>query len=219
MEKIVADLDGQIDIFENDIEMYLRMFCESNNIQNMKAESQSVWNSCLRYIYKHIFKGTDILKSKDNLYNPNNSIMSNYNTYNYNLVLEVLDIYIHDMCMKYDKEVSIVGFSILTGIDQETIYSWGRSSNSSKLSKSGTEIYKKLRDFREESLSNKLVTGKQNPVGVLGVLNRHYQWNMPGVSRETSQKAALGASELPKLGQNQPIIRQIAQHENASIDE
>ena len=213
MEKIT----NQIEIFENDIEMYLKMFCEENEIQNMKAESQSVWNSCLRYIYKHVFKGTDILKAKDNIHNPNEYIPSNYNAYNYNLVLDVLDIYIHDMCMKYDKEVSIIGFSILTGIDQETIYNWGRNNN--KLSSLSSEIYKKLRDFREESLSNKLVTGKQNPVGVLGVLNRHYQWNMPGVSRETTQKAALGASELPKLGQNQPIIRQIAQHENASIDE
>ena len=46
------------------------------------------------------------------------------------------------------------------------------------------------------------MTGKQNPVGVLGVLNRHYQWNMPGVSREQAGKRALTAAELPKLGEN-----------------
>ena len=60
-------------------------------------------------------------------------------------------------------------------------------------------MYKKLSQFREESLSNKLVTGKQNPVGILGVLNRHYQWNMPGVSREQANKRALTDAELPKL--------------------
>ena len=53
---------------------------------------------------------------------------------------------------------------------------------------------------REESLSAKLVTGKQNPVGILGVLNRHYQWNMPGVSKETGTRKALDASQLPQLG-------------------
>lgn len=209
MERM-QDQDQTIEVFENDIELYLKMFCEENQIQNMKTESQSVWNSCLRYIYKHVFKGTNILKAKDNIYNPNNIMVSNYNAYNYDLVMDVIDIYIHDMCMKYDKEVSIIGFTVLTGIDQEVIYNWGRDNN--KLSRKGFEIYQKLRDFREESLSNKLVTGRQNPVGVLGVLNRHYQWNMPGVSREKSQNQALTAAELPKLGgkqaQNIAILEQ-----------
>ena len=60
------------------------------------------------------------------------------------------------------------------------------------------------------------MTGKQNPVGVLGVLNRHYQWNMPGVSREQANKSALTAAELPKLGENHNSVVQIAQNENDS---
>lgn len=211
MEKISGQ-EQTIEVFENDIDLYLHEFCESNNIQNMKNESQSVWNSCLRYIYKRVFKGTNILKSKSNIHSPNEYIPSNYNSYNYDLVLDVLDIYIHDMCMRYDKEVSIIGFSILTGIDESIIYDWGNGVN--KLSSTCSKIYKKLRDFREESLSNKLVTGRQNPVGVLGVLNRHYQWNMPGVSRESAKNTALTAAELPRLGQNPTIISQIAQNEN-----
>jgi hypothetical protein len=34
---------------------------------------------------------------------------------------------------------------------------------------------------------------------VLGVLNRHYAWNLPGVSREQANKNTLSAAELPKL--------------------
>ena len=79
------------------------------------------------------------------------------------------------------------------------IYNWGNERT--KLSSLSFNVYKKLNEYREESLSNKLVTGRQNPVGVLGVLNRHYQWNMPGVSRESTNKQALTASELPQLGQ------------------
>ena len=52
---------------------------------------------------------------------------------------------------------------------------------------------------RDERLSNKLVTGKQNPVGVLGVLNHHYGWNMPGARGEPENKKVLTAAELPKL--------------------
>ena len=128
---------------------------------------------------------------------------STYNMYNYDMCMDVLNIYVYDMCMKYDKEVSVIGYSTLTGISQSIIYEWANGEGR-KLSSKGMDIYKKLNEFREESLSNKLVTGRQNPVGVLGVLNRHYAWNLPGVSREQTEKRALTARDLPKLGTNQP---------------
>ena len=206
MEKVIDQVDNA-EVFENDIQLYLTMFCEENDIESMKNESQSVWNSCLRYIYKHVFKGTDKLKHKDIILHDNTYVPSNYNMYDYNIVLDIVDIYIHDMCMKYNKEVSIIGFSVLTGIDESIIYDWGNNVN--KLSNTSSKIYQKLRAYREESLSNKLVDGKQNPVGVLGVLNRHYQWNMPGVSRETSKKQTLTAADLPQLGSKNIQIAQI----------
>jgi hypothetical protein len=201
MEK-VKDAAVSVEVFENDLLMYLSMFCEENQIEDMKRESQAVWNSCLRYIYKHVFRGTDILKTKVNVNGNNNIMPSTFNAYNYDLVLSVLDIYIYDMCMKYDKEVSIIGFSTLTGIDESVIYDWS-NGNSGTLSTQSSKIYEKLRNFREESLSNKLVTGKQNPVGVLGVLNRHYQWNMPGV-KEQGTKKQLSLTDLQgmKLSEN-----------------
>ena len=196
MEK-VQEQEQTIEVFENDIQLYLSMFCEENGIEDMAKEPQSRWNSCLHYIYKHVF-ANGCLKQSNNIYNINNNIPSNYNSYDYDMVLKVLDIYIFDMCMRYDKDVRIIGFSTLTGIDESVIYDWG-NGESGKLSSLSSKIYKKLSQFREESLSNKLVTGKQNPVGILGVLNRHYQWNMPGVSREQANKHALTAAELPKL--------------------
>ena len=196
MEK-VQEQAQTIEVFENDIQMYLAMFCEENGIEDMKKESQSVWNSALYYIYKHVFKN-GCLKNKDNIYIDNNIMSSTSNMYNYDMCMDVLNIYVYDMCMKYDKEVSVIGYSTLTGISQSIIYEWANGENR-KLSSKGMDIYKKLNEFREESLSNKLVTGNKNPVGILGVLNRHYQWNMPGVSREQANKRALTADELPKL--------------------
>lgn len=194
----VQEADQTIEVFESDIELYLKLFCERDKIEDMRAQSQSVWNSALRYIYKHVFDN-DVLKQKNNIDNPNSSMQSNYNAYDYKKVLEVLDIYIFDMCMRYDKEVSIIGFSTLTGIAESAIHEWGNGGL--KLSPISQEVYKKLYYYREESLSNKLVTGKQNPVGVLGVLNRHYAWNLPGVSKERTNERALTAAELPKLGE------------------
>jgi hypothetical protein len=107
----------------------------------------------------------------------------------------------------YNKEVSIIGFSNLTGIDTDTINDWGNNSN--KLSTSCSVIYKKLSKMREESLSNKLADGKQNPVGILAILNRHYQWNLPGVSKESAKAGALSAAELPRLGTKTAATPQI----------
>ena len=107
------------------------------------------------------------------------------------------------MCMKYDKEVSILGFSILSGINDATIMEWRNNKSSTR----SFEIYKKLIQFREESLSNKLATANKNPVGVLAILNRHYQWNLPGVSKEAASKSNLSledmAGRIAELTQNQ----------------
>ena len=187
---------SDIEVFENDISVYLTMFCEENGIEDMKKESQSVWNGALRYIRRHVFNNKDLLKDTNNIYNTNNSIPSNYNMYSYEFVNNICDIYI-DLCFINDKEVSILGFSNLTGIDNETINVWG--NNDSKLSTLSFGIYKKLSQFREESLSNKLVTGNKNPVGVIAVLNRQYGWASPYTSDSNKQKRTLSAAELPKL--------------------
>lgn len=189
----------EMQIYDDVFQELIDQFCIDNNIDDMRTASQSVWNSCLRNIYKHLFKNSDVLKSKELQHTGNQVQSSNNNAYDITAVNELLDVYIYDLCMKYDKEVSIIGFTTLTGITQETIYEWGNSSGLNKLSQSRSEIYKKLNQFREESLSNKLATGNKNPVGILAILNRHYSWNLPGVSKESAPKQALTAADLPRL--------------------
>ena len=123
--------------------------------------------------------------------------------------------------MMYDKEVSAIGFSLLTGIDRYTIATWrDEGTKSSPLS---SDIGKKISDFREESLSAKLATAKRNPVGILAILNRHYGWNLPGVSREQqNHKQALTASDLPQLGgangQNTSMLTDSGAYDDSNID-
>lgn len=202
MEKITEN----IEVFDNDIDYFLHEFCEIRNIDDLKNESQNVWNGCLLYINRKVFKNTNKLKLKESL-----TVLGNCNAYDIDIVNSVCDYYIY-LCNVYDKEISIMGFSKLTGINRDTIIDWGNNIN--KLSTKGCDVYKKLIEEREESLSGKLVTGKQNPVGVLGVLNRHYQWNMPGVSKETSKKLVLTAADLPQLGGKNIQIAQIPSDEN-----
>ena len=197
----VKDTPNTIDIFENDIDLYLHQFQEEQGIEDLRTIGQSVWNGALRYIYNHVFKpNPGILKSKVNYKIDNNIIPSNCNMYDYELLAELADYYIYNMCMVNNKEVSILGFTTLTGIDESIIYDWGNDSN--KLSTSASKIYKKLSAMREESLSNKLVDGKQNPVGVIACLNRQFGWASPYVSDSNRNRRALADNELPKLSGN-----------------
>ena len=110
------------------------------------------------------------------------------------------------MSMLYDKEVSIMGFCNLTGIDKDTITTWSKPD---RLSTSSMSIYKKLCENREESLSNKLVTGNKNPVGVIAVLNRQFGWASPYTSDANRQQQPLTAAQLPRLDTQPQDIAQI----------
>ena len=203
----MENCEACIEVFENDIDLYLHQFMEEQGIEDLKTTPQSVWNGALRYIYNHVFKNNpEILKSR-NLYNMDNNIIpSTCNMYNYDLLLELADYYIYSMCMVYNKEVSILGFSTLTGIDDTNIYNWGNERG--KLSTSAFNIYKKLSSMREESLSNKLADGKQNPVGVIAMLNRHYGWASPYTSdANKGKRQALSQEDLIKLKQNPEILQ------------
>lgn len=191
------------DVFANDIEYYLQEFCEQRKppIEDMTTAPQGVWNAALLYIQHHLFKGTNKLKLNSHLSgykNNNNSDItsnlnkSNCNAYNISLVNDICDYYIY-MCYQYGKEVSILGFNKLTGIDDNTIYAWRDEKNI--LSESGADIYKKLSQEREESLSAKLVDSKQ-AVAQIAILNKHYGWNLPGVSKEREVKKVLTAADI-----------------------
>lgn len=166
-----------IEVYENGIAEYLDAYIAESGIEDMRKEPQSRWNAALLYINRNYFKiQPDILKTgnycEGNLKHGNSS---NNNAYDIDIINNICDIYI-DLCYEYDKEISILGFSKLTGINQDTLYDWGNES--SRPGTSACEIYKKLSREREESLSNMLISGKRNPVGLLGALNRHYGWNM-----------------------------------------
>lgn len=205
MEK-VEDYKADPEIFENEIDMYLQIFCENQKppIEDLTKASQSVWNAALMYVHRHIFKNREYFRNTENIQANNKAPISNYYIYNYNLVNDVCDYYIY-LCMKYEKEISILGFSNLTGIPDSTVYDWGYNPQR-QLSRVGSEICKKLQKYNEESLENKLASGKANPVGVIAILNRRHGWASPYTADSNRQRSqALTADQLPQLGQKDPV--------------
>lgn len=198
-QKTTERIKEQVETFEvysNDIELYINLFCEDQGIEDLRKESQSVWNACLMYVQRHVFPDRQALKATKNSPEYVNNIMpSTCGAYNYDLLDTIVNTYIY-YCYMYDKEVSIQGFSKLVGIPKTVIDLWGTDL---RLSKKSINIYKKLIAEREESLSAKLASGKSNPVGILSILNHWYSWNLPGVTREQGTRTALTAAELPRL--------------------
>lgn len=214
VEKL-EEMDQKAEVFENDIELYLHMFCESHGIENEYDIYPSQWNAALKYIYNHVIKNNpDILTIPHTV----------SNSYNLNAVNELLDIYIF-MCYCHNQEISIQGFSFISGISRDTIHSWGNSSTRAYIYKdlqgniinnmalsnlkedeyvkepstAASDIYKKLVANNEESLVCLMKDRRYNPMKFLPILNKRHGWNLPGVSKEQTGKRALSASELPKL--------------------
>lgn len=215
MEK-VQEQEQTTEVFENDIALYLKMFCESHGIDSEYDIFPSQWNGALNYIYNHVIKNNpDILTIPHTV----------SNSYNLIAVNELLDIYIF-MCYCHNQEISIKGFSLLSGISRETIHSWGSSNTRAYIyrdlqgniidytainnlkeneytkepSAAASDIYKKLVENNEESLVCLMKDRRNNPMKYLPILNKRHGWNLPGVSKEQTSKRALSASELPRLG-------------------
>lgn len=181
------EVNNTVDVFKSDIDMYINLWMEERNIEDLCKVSQNRWYNCCKYIYEHVFKVNPKYLKDDNNIN---------NAYDTDKVNEVLDIYI-DLCNDYEKVVNIVGFTFFTGIHRDTLNGW---VNGVQLASSGSDICKKIDEMREESLVGLQVSGKGNPMNYMPSLNKYCGFNMPGVRDQGSRVRALTASELPKLG-------------------
>ena len=181
--------EQKTEVYTGNIQESIANYCIDHDIKvnEIYKFDQQRWNSVLLYIYRQVFKPC----KNDGVVRRYNE-KSNIDYSNRELIDNVCDIYIA-LCYEYSKEVSIMGFNKLTGIDEETINNW---ANDAGAERGSLGVRKKLLAEREESLSNKLASGKGNPVGILGILNRHYGWNM---GQPRGQTAAQKAPDLPGI--------------------
>lgn len=208
MEK-VEDFKDSEEVFENDIDLYFNEFCNKEKIDNMTEAPQSIFYAALIYVYNHTFKNTNRLKLKGRLQGYNNNYYSNQyrninnsncNSYNYEYLNYIADYYIF-LCYKYNKICTVSGYCKLTGIREDVVYNWGSESRTPQLSTSAYNLHQKLSKDYESSGEARLWSSK-NPIGHLAAMNHHFNWNLPGVSRETNQRQALTAADIRQQLQN-----------------
>lgn len=156
--------DNGLEVYTDMIYYFLDEWKESHGIDDLVKCTQSRWNHCLLFLYENIFKNTDRLKN------------GYKNGYDEKKLLEVCDIYAR-LCFLYEKEISIRGFSFLTGVSEAVIYTWGNGSN--RATSNCLEIYKKLTSTHEETLRNRLYD-KGGALGYTVLVNHDCGYNMPG---------------------------------------
>lgn len=184
--------NNTVDVFKDDIDMYIHVWMEERNIEDMCKVSQNRWYNCCKYIYEHVFKvNPQYLKDDRNI----------NNQYDTEKVDNILNLYI-DLCNDYEKIINITGFTFFTGIHRDTLNNWVNGSRPGTI---GFDVCKKIDQMREESLVGLQISGKNNPMCYMPSLNKYCGFNMPGVRDQGTRARALTAEELPHLGANNCI--------------
>ena len=160
-------------------------YCAVKGIEENDIPPQ-IWNDIIDELYIKLFKPCKrLLKTDNNLYNQYD-------------VSKVEYIYINiyrRLCNSHCQEISQKGFLDMSGIGKQTLYDWAGG----KLSTQSSDLQQKIMDDNEQSLEAMLHDKRINPMKVLPSLNKKHGWNLPGVSRESANKTALTAAELPQL--------------------
>lgn len=142
-------------------------------------------------------------------------LISNNNSLRRDIINDLSDMYI-SLSFAFNQIPSIYSFTRMMGISRETLYSWSGNTNNMQASE-GNDITKKIHEASEYALTGRLTDGRQNPVGVLGVLNHFHGWNESADNKPEPRKITL--QEMRESlglslqdGQNaEKSIRQIAQ--------
>ena len=192
-DDVVIKVDD-VEIIEDDFIDAIEEAAARFHYDDINSISQRQWKAVLKYAGDRIFKDKSILKSKELIVYNGNTIPSNSNRYDYNILNTLCDYYMH-ISDRYNKLISIEAFSLMLGLSREVVRLWSEHEPSTPT----FAIYKKLKDNRLDCIKdNSFDNG--NVTGTMYVGNVEYGTNLPGVREDSARRAALSASELPKLG-------------------
>ena len=191
-DSLVVDCNG-VEIYENDFELAIADACKKEHIEDLRTAKQGPWQAVMRDVGKRIFGDNSILRDKNTVILEGNSIPTNNNRFNYDVISTLLEYYIY-LSDRYDKLVSTEAFSLFINVPRETIARWKQLEPGS----SRNHIFKKINDTRLKCILNHAYDNG-NVTGTMYVGNVEYHTNLPGVSREQGGKQALPDAQLPKL--------------------
>lgn len=184
------------EIYENKIKYYANEYINDlpegeDSINN----NPSLFTGMIKYIYKHLFKPG---KKDKVLYNSNTVL----DTGDIDTIDDIWSIYT-ELCYKYNKRPTLLNFSLLVGISNDTFTTWEQGEYRGGSDGAGSAHSRTVKKWRKECESS-LVDGatERNSVGCIFALKANYGYT------ETPQRIEITGAQAPALSQED--IRQIA---------
>lgn len=187
---------------ENGVEVYESKVHELadeyiNNLDDPESinNNPSLFTGMLKYIYKYLFKPG---KKDKVLYNTNTVL----DTGDIDIIDDIWSIYT-ELCYKYNKRPTLLNFSLLVGVSNDTFTTWEQGEYRGGGDGAGSAHSRTVKKWRKECESS-LVDGatERNSVGCIFALKANYGYT------ETPQRIEITGTNAPALSQED--IRQIA---------
>ena len=159
---------------------YINTLSDPESINN----NPSLFTGMIKYIYRHLFKNNPI------------------NNDDIGLIDNIWSIYT-ELCYKYSKRPTLLNFSLLVGINNDTFNAWKNGEYRRGENGTSSEHSRTVKKWLAECESS-LVDGatERNSVGCIFALKANYGYT------ETPQRIEITGSNAPALSQED--IRQIA---------
>lgn len=195
-KKIYQTADGQeitsVEDMRNIAFDIVRNYCVENDVEEDNIKPL-IWLDIIAEIYNILFKPCNKFLRKEN---------AKYGEYDISKVEYIYNHIYKRLCYKHGQEVYLKAFCDMVGVGTSTINDW----NSGRLNSQRSDLQQKISQDNEESLFALMKDSRINPMKILPKLNKVHGWNMPGTrSQLTDTEKALCASELPRLGGQNPL--------------
>ena len=184
MANTIKTTDG-IEVYESEIYVLCDEYINTlNNIDDI-YNNPSLFTGMLKYIYKHLFKPG---KNDKVLYN-SNSILD---TSNIELLDNIWNIYT-ELCYKYGKRPTLLNFSLLVGISNDTFTTWRQGDFRAEGGGTSSLHCRTVKRWRRECESS-LVDGatEKNSIGCIFALKANYGYS------ETPQRVEIVNGQAPE---------------------
>ena len=156
-------------------------------IDDMSKARQTRWTACCMYIGQRVNK--PLLRTAER------GEGGKWKGYDIGVMEALLPIWLY-YCSTFDKAPMRADFGHFCGASLEWVY----DQKPELLTPERMGLTKKLIEIQEAGLSGLIADGSRNPTGAIAILNHHHGWTNTSVVVHTSDKQAISAVELPKLG-------------------
>lgn len=188
-DEVILKVDD-VEIIEDDFINAIEEAAARFRYDDINTITQRQWKAVLKYAGDKIFSDRGLLKSKQLIVYNGNTIPSNSNRYDYNILNTLCDYYMH-ISDRYNKLISIEAFSLMIGLSRDTVRTWNEHEPSTPT----FGIWKKLKDGRFDCIKDHSYDNG-NVTGTMYLGNVEYGTNLPGVREESGRRHSISLEDL-----------------------